>query len=362
MKVILVAGARPNFMKIAPLIDEMKKNPNDFNTIFIHTGQHYDNKMSKSFLEDLELPEPDEYLGVGSASHATQTAKIMIAFEKVIVNKKPNLVIVVGDVNSTLACALVASKMNIPIVHVEAGLRSFDRTMPEETNRVLTDQISDYLFTTCKDANDNLIKEGISEKKIHFVGNIMIQSLMKYSHRSNNSNILKEFGLKNKKYCLLTLHRPSNVDKKETFQKILRALNSIQQRIKMVFPAHPRTLKRIDEHGMKTSIDNMDNLILLNPVGYLNFLELQKKAKFIITDSGGIQEETTFFRVPCLTVRENTERPVTITQGTNTLVGLNPDRLIKESLNILNGNGKKGEIPELWDNKVAQRIVGVLKK
>jgi UDP-N-acetylglucosamine 2-epimerase (non-hydrolysing) len=362
MNVFLVAGARPNFMKIAPIIDEMKKFPNDFSPVFIHTGQHYDNKMSRSFLEDLELPEPNEYLGVGSASHAAQTAKIMLAFEKVMIEQKPGIVVVAGDVNSTLACALVASKMNIPIAHVEAGLRSFDRTMPEETNRVLTDQISDYLFTTCREANDNLKKEGISHKKIHFVGNVMINSLMNYIQKAHNSNILKRLGIKEKKYCLLTLHRPSNVDQKETFQQILSALNQIQQNIKIIFPAHPRTLKMIESLGLKIQIENMNNLILLKPLGYLDFLKLQEKAKFVITDSGGIQEESTFLGVPCLTVRENTERPITITQGTNTLVGLNSKRLTRESLKILNGNGKKGEIPELWDNKVAQRIVGVLKK
>jgi len=349
-------------MKIAPIIDEMKKFPHKFKPVFVHTGQHYDNHMSKAFLEDLELPEPDVYLGVGSASHAMQTAKIMMEFEKVVIDQEPNLVMVVGDVNSTLACALVATKMHIPIAHVEAGLRSFDRTMPEEINRILTDQISDYLFTTCKEANENLKKEGIPEKKIHFVGNVMIHSLMKYSQKAKKSDILEKLGINEKEYCLLTLHRPSNVDQKETFQEILIALNQIQRKIKIIFPAHPRTLKMIDNLGLKPQIENMENLLLLDPVGYLHFLKLQQTANFIITDSGGIQEESTFFGVPCLTIRENTERTITITQGTNTLIGLDSSKLVKESLNILNGNGKKGKIPELWDSYVAQRIVGALKK
>ena len=362
MKVFLVAGARPNFMKIAPILEEMKKYPADFIPLFIHTGQHYDDRMSGSFLEDLELPEPDEYLGAGSASHATQTARIMLAFERVLVDQKPGLVVVAGDVNSTLACALVASKMNIPVAHVEAGLRSFDRTMPEETNRVLTDHISDYLFTTCRDANENLKKEGISRRKIHFVGNVMVDSLLKSMRKAHHSKILKDLGLEGKKYCLLTLHRPSNVDRKETFQQILSALDRIQQKVKIIFPAHPRTLKMMERLGLKTRIKSMKNLILLEPLGYLDFLRLEEKAEFVITDSGGIQEESTFFGVPCLTVRENTERPVTITQGTNTLVGLKAEKLIRESLEILKGNGKKGKIPELWDHRVARRIVRVLKR
>jgi len=349
-------------MKIAPIIDEIKKFPSRFNPIFVHTGQHYDNNMSKTFLDELELPEPDVYLGVGSASHAVQTARIMIEFEKVLNELKPDMVTVVGDVNSTLACALVASKMNIPIAHVEAGLRSFDRTMPEEINRILTDQISDYLFTSCKEANDNLKKEGIPENKIHFVGNVMIHSLIKYSKKARKLDILEKLGINEKGYCLITLHRPSNVDQKETFKEILSGLYQIQRKIKIIFPAHPRTLKMAEKFGLNRQIKNMKNLVLLDPIGYIHFLKLQQKAKFIITDSGGIQEESTFFGVPCLTVRENTERQITITEGTNILVGLDSNKLVKESLNILNGNGKKGKIPELWDNKVAKRIVEVLGK
>jgi UDP-N-acetylglucosamine 2-epimerase (non-hydrolysing) len=360
MKVILVAGARPNFMKIAPILEEMRRFPDQFQPVFVHTGQHYDDEMSRVFLEDLELPEPDVYLGVGSASHAVQTARIMMEFEKVMVREDPDLVMVVGDVNSTVACALVASKMYVPVAHVEAGLRSFDRTMPEEINRILTDQISNYLFTTCEEANANLRREGISEEKIHFVGNVMIHSLMKYREKAKKSDILERLGVNEKEYCLLTLHRPSNVDEEETFREILKALNQIQRRIKIVFPAHPRTSKMVEKLGLREQIANIKNLLLLNPIGYLHFLRLQEDAKFVITDSGGIQEESTFLSVPCLTIRENTERPITITQGTNTLVGTDPIRIVEESLKIISGNGKNGKIPKFWDDKVAQRIIGVL--
>ncbi len=360
-KVLLIAGARPNFMKIAPIWEEMKKYPARFQPIFVHTGQHYDAQMSRVFLQDLQLPEPDVYLGVGSASHGVQTARIMIEFEKVMVKQKPDLMMVVGDVNSTLACALVASKMGVPVAHVEAGLRSFDRTMPEEINRILTDQISDYLFTTCEEANENLKREGIPEEKIHFVGNVMIQSLLKYRQKAERSHILEELGLDRGEYCLLTLHRPSNVDQRETFQGILKALYQIQHKIKVVFPAHPRTQKRMKQFSFNGSMaQGLNNFMIIDPLGYLDFLCLEMNARFLLTDSGGIQEESTFFGVPCLTLRENTERPITVVQGTNTLVGTDPERIIKESLNILSGGGKRGRVPELWDDRVAQRIVWVL--
>jgi len=358
-RVILVAGARPNFMKIAPILEEMKKSPEWFEPIFVHTGQHYDNTMSNIFIKELGLPMPDFYLGVGSASHALQTAKVMIEFEKVLEKEKADLVIVVGDVNSTLACALVASKLCIPVAHVEAGLRSFDRTMPEEINRILTDQISDYLFITCEEAGENLLKEGISQEKIHFVGNVMIESLLKIRPRIEESRILNKMELKKGKYVLSTLHRPSNVDQRETFEEILEALHRIGKKIRVVFPAHPRTQKRMKEFNFQ---DLNSRLVITNPIGYFDFLALEKNAKFVLTDSGGIQEETTFFQVPCLTIRMNTERPITVTYGTNTLVGTDSNTIVRESLNILSGNGKKGKVPRFWDDHVSRRIVEVLEK
>ncbi len=348
-------------MKIAPILEEMKKFPKSFKPLFVHTGQHYDDEMSKVFLKDLKLPEPDVFLNVGSASHGAQTAKIMISFEKVVHETMPELVIVVGDVNSTLACALVAAKAHISVAHIEAGLRSGDRTMPEEINRILTDQISDYLFITEPVAEKNLMAEGIAKDKIHFVGNIMINSLIKYSQKYETSRIFDELHLVRGEYVLVTLHRPSNVDNQETFQQILNVLSRIQQDIQIIFPAHPRTQKRMREFGLSDVESNDHRLRVLDPMGYLDFIALEKYARFVITDSGGIQEETTFFQVPCLTVRENTERPVTIEKGTNIRVGTDPDRIIKESLKILNGDVKRGTIPQFWDDQVARRIVDVLK-
>lgn len=355
--VFLVAGARPNFMKVAPILTEMKRVPDRFHPVFIHTGQHYDDEMSKFMLQDLKLPKPDVYLGVGSESHAVQTARIMMEFEKVIIKEVPDLVIVVGDVNSTLACALVASKMCIPMAHVEAGLRSNDRTMPEEINRILTDQISDYLFTTEPIADENLKREGIDEEKIHFVGNVMIDSLMKSIPEIEKSTVLNKMDLAPKDYALITLHRPSNVDRREMLEKLLKVLSRIQKEIRIVFPAHPRTQKRMREFGFSSTGSSDHRLIISNPLGYCDFLSLEMNARFVLTDSGGVQEETTFFRVPCLTLRENTEHLVTVTGGTNTIVGTDPDKIVEESLNILRGNGKKGEIPRLWDGQTAQRIV-----
>ena len=344
-------------MKIAPILQEMKTYGDRFCPFFIHTGQHYDDEMSRIFLQELGLPEPDVYLGAGSGSHGSQTAKVMIAFEKVMMRERPDIVVVVGDVNSTLACALVASKMWVPIAHVEAGLRSFDRTMPEEINRMITDQLSDYLFTTCKDANKNLKREGIPTEKTYFVGNVMIESLIKCRPRVEESRVLEKLGLKEKEYVLTTLHRPTNVDSKDRFQDICNALHQIQQEIKVIFPAHPRTQER-----MKTfDLQGFNNrLIVMNPLGYFDFLALEMHARFVLTDSGGIQEETTLFGVPCLTIRENTERPITITEGTNTLVGVESEKIIQASYEILTKGGKRGRVPEYWDDKVSQRIVKIL--
>ena len=378
-KIVSVVGARPNFMKIAPIIEQLKiKNKNlkaKLKHVLVHTGQHYDEEMSKSFFEDLNLPKPDINLGVGSASHAVQTAKIMIEFEKVCLRERPDLIIVVGDVNSTIACALVASKLGIKIAHIEAGLRSFDRTMPEEINRVLTDAISDYLFTTCEDANENLKREGIPEEKIYFVGNVMIDTLLKYKERAKKSKILEKLGLNKdlqvRSYALLTLHRPSNVDNRETFINILKALKDVSEKIPIIFPAHPRTQRQIKFFSLEkyfnfvniesNSCVNIENSInLLDPLSYLDFLNLMANAKFVLTDSGGIQEETTILNIPCLTLRENTERPVTLKEGTNTIVGSNPEKIISKSMDILNGKKKIGRIPKLWDGKAAERIINIL--
>ena len=360
MKVFLVVGARPNFMKIAPIYEEMKKYPDEFNPLIIHTEQHYDNEMSRVFFEDLELPEPDIYLGVGPGSHAVQTAKVMIEFEKVLFRDHPDLVVVVGDVNSTLACSLVASKLLIPVAHVEAGLRSFDRTMPEEINRLVTDSLSDYLFTTCEDANENLKREGISEEKVFFVGNTMVDTLLKFKDRYGPTSILSRTRAKKKGYALLTLHRPSNVDDERNFTAIINALEEIQAKIKIIFPVHPRTKKQIKNMNLEDKFANMQNFILTEPLGYLDFMSLLTHSKFVLTDSGGIQEETTVLGIPCLTLRENTERPITVKEGTNVIVGVDKERIVEESLKILNGNGKIGKTPKFWDGKAAQRIVKIL--
>ncbi len=374
-KVFIVVGARPNYMKAAPLYEEFKNYPH-IDASIIHTGQHYDAAMNKVFFDDLGLPKPDIYLGVGSGTHAQQTGTIMFKFEKILLEQRPDLVIVVGDVNSTIACALDASKLHIPVAHVEAGLRSFDRTMPEEINRLLTDQISDFLFTTCKEADTNLKNEGIPPEKIHFVGNVMIDSLMKFIERAKQTEILDQLGLRSQgittPYALLTLHRPSNVDDKQTLEGILTALNLVSKRIPILFPIHPRTLKQIKEFALEDLIWHIDDprgvlldfslqkVITLPPLGYLDFLNLMSHAGLVLTDSGGIQEETTILGIPCITIRQNTERPITITEGTNFLVGSDPQKIMSQAYTILDGGGKKGRLPKLWDGKAAERIVKVL--
>lgn len=362
LKIINVVGARPNFMKVAPLIDEMRKFPEQIKPILVHTEQHYDENMSKLFFRDLEIPEPDICLGVGSGTHAEQTGKVMVEFEKVLLREKPGLVIVVGDVNSTIACALAAVKLHIPVAHVEAGLRSFDRTMPEEINRILTDAISDYLFVTEKSGEENLLKEGVAKEKIFFVGDVMIDSLLKNKKKADASNILSDLKLNSRQYSLLTLHRPSNVDSPDTFRNIVDALNEIQQYIKIVFPVHPRTRKAISTLLPNLLANTLSNIIFTEPLGYLDFLKLMSNAKFIMTDSGGIQEETTLLKIPCLTLRNTTERPVTIEQGTNILVGTDKDRIIKEAMGLLNGGVIKNQLPDLWDGKAAERIIKILIK
>lgn len=346
-------------MKTLPIWREMKKFPRVFNPIILHTGQHYDTNMSDLFFRDLGLPDPNIYLGVGSGTHAFQTAKIMTEFEAILIKEKPALVIVVGDVNSTLACSIVASKSSIQIAHVESGLRSFDRAMPEEINRIVTDHLSDFLFTTCRDANENLEKEGIPKEKFFFVGNVMVDTLIRLRSKIEQAKILKQLGLEKKDYAVLTLHRPSNVDDGKVLRTIFGALKAISNHITIIFPAHPRTIKQIRNFGLDSSVKNMR---IIEPLGYRNFLKLCMNCKFVMTDSGGIQEETTYTNIPCLTLRKNTERPITIKEGTNILVGPHEDKIIVEGLKILRGKHKRGRIPKLWDGKTAQRIVEVLKE
>ena len=364
LKIINVVGARPNFIKAAPLLEQMQKIPS-IDPLLVHTGQHYDKKMSKSFFDDLELPKPDIDLDVGSGSHAQQTAEIMVRFEQVLLQETPDLVVVFGDVNSTIACALTAVKLGIAVAHVEAGLRSFDRTMPEEINRVLTDAISDYLFTTEPSANENLLREGVSKDKIFFVGNPMIDTLLRHKERAQSSSILSTLKLAPRAYGVLTLHRPSNVDDAETFQRILGAILEIPQKIPIVFPCHPRTRKQIQTFGLGAAFmahpsQAPSGILLIDPLGYLDFLYLMSAAMFVLTDSGGIQEETTVLGIPCLTLRENTERPVTVTEGTNTIVGTDREKIVGKTLEILNGYSLQGRIPEYWDGKASKRIVKIL--
>lgn len=381
MKICIIGGARPNFMKIAPIIKAIKKHnrfrrpPIDY--LLVHTGQHYDENMSKFFFDDLEIPIPDINLEVGSASHAVQVAEIMLRFEKVCLNQNPTHVLVVGDVNSTIACALVATKLGIKIIHVEAGLRSFDRSMPEEINRVLTDAISDLLFTTEESANENLRREGISEGKINFVGNVMIDTLLFHKRKAEKSDILRKLGLMNlgknsskdkvDPYSVLTIHRPANVDEEDAFKNIIQGLSEIAKSIPIIFPIHPRTQNQIKEFrlesyfkwhsGNGSKFRKEDGIIdCIEPLGYLEFMKLMSNARLVLTDSGGIQEETTILGIPCVTIRENTERPVTVTNGTNVVAGVKKEGIIKAALAQL----KRKSIPctpALWDGKAAERIL-----
>ena len=363
LKVINVVGARPNFMKVAPIVAAMKQRPTDFLPLVVHTGQHYDASMSDAFFTDLDLPQPDIHLGVGSGSHAAQTAAVMERFEPVVLNEKPDWVLVVGDVNSTIACALVCVKLGIKVAHVEAGLRSRDRTMPEEINRLLTDQIADLLFTPSQDADQNLLAEGIPQTRISFVGNIMIDSLFKNLERARSSTIKADMGLSDGEYAVLTLHRPSNVDNRETFERILTALETISVRLPVIFPVHPRTRKTIAELGLTDRIAATKKLRLIDPLGYLDFLNLYSTARLVLTDSGGIQEETTALGIPCLTLRENTERPITVELGTNVVVGTDTQRIVSEAMTILEGPVNRDvRHPPLWDGHTAERILAVLRE
>ncbi|MGI8787217.1 MAG: non-hydrolyzing UDP-N-acetylglucosamine 2-epimerase [Pyrinomonadaceae bacterium] len=361
MKVLNIVGARPNFMKIAPIVREMRRRENEFQPLIVHTGQHYDAAMSDSFFTDLGMPKPDFHLEVGSHSHAVQTAKIMTAFEPVVLQEKPDWVLVVGDVNSTIACALVCSKLGIKVAHVEAGLRSRDRTMPEEINRLLTDAISDLLLTTSQDADENLKAEGVAEDKIKFVGNVMIDSLFYSLKLAEKSSVREDLNLTEKNYAVLTLHRPSNVDDENVFGNLLDALLEISKKIPIIFPVHPRTRTRISEFDFAGKIEN-SQIKLIEPLGYLDFLRLYSGAKIVLTDSGGLQEETTALSIPCLTLRENTERPITISHGTNTLVGTNPRKIKQAAFEILDAkqSSETAKIPPLWDGHAAERICDVL--
>ncbi len=361
LKVINVVGARPNFMKVAPIVEAMKRSEREFAPLVVHTGQHYDSMMSDAFFRDLNLPRPDRHLDVGSGSHAAQTAAVMERFEPVVLQEKPDWVVVVGDVNSTLACALVCVKLGIKVAHVEAGLRSRDRTMPEEINRLLTDQIADLLFTPSQDADENLRKEGIPEERIRFVGNVMIDSLFKHLGSSKDSAIRETLGLSNTDYAVLTLHRPSNVDEPEIFSRILDAVTEISSRLPVVFPIHPRTRKMLADCGLAERLENANGIRLIEPVGYIDFLSLYSQARLVLTDSGGIQEETTVLGIPCLTLRENTERPVTVAMGTNTIVGTDRSRITNAALAAINGpKSREHKVPPLWDGHTADRIVAAL--
>src|SRR5882724_3989259 len=352
MHILHVVGARPNLMKVAPVLSALKQYSAMKQTL-IHTGQHYDTNMSDVFFQQLEIPAPDANLGVGSGSHARQTAEIMTRFEPVVLERKPDLVLVYGDVNSTVAAALVCSKLLVQVGHVEAGLRSFDRAMPEELNRLLTDQLAALLFTPSADGDKNLEREGIAESKVHRVGNVMIDSLVRLLPAAMEKKLN---GLPDR-YVLVTLHRPANVDDDHTLKVILRYLLELNRQLKVVFPVHPRTRQRIAEFGIDAS-----NLDLLEPMPYVEFLSLQHRATVVVTDSGGIQEETTYLKVPCLTLRNNTERPVTVTMGTNILVGQDGARLRAELSKVLEGKQKHGEIPPLWDGRAGERIAEILAK
>jgi UDP-N-acetylglucosamine 2-epimerase (non-hydrolysing) len=352
-KIVHVVGARPNFMKIAPLMEALRGRPG-VTQYLVNTGQHYDRNMAGDFFEELQLPVPDRDLGVGSASHAVQTARVMIGFEQVCLDERPDLVVVVGDVNSTMAAALVAAKLVIPVAHVEAGLRSFDRSMPEEINRIVTDHLSDLLLTPSDDGDANLLKEGIDPAKVHRVGNIMIDTLMKHLPAAGPERLQSRFGLAPRSYAVLTLHRPSNVDDPAVLEGIMRAVRTIAADLPVVFPVHPRTRARFQNADGTTA----PNLRLTDPLGYVDFLTLTAHASIVLTDSGGLQEETTALGIPCLTLRHNTERPVTVSQGTNRIVGSDPDRILEGYAAARQGSTAERR-PPLWDGHTADRVADV---
>jgi UDP-N-acetylglucosamine 2-epimerase (non-hydrolysing) len=358
MRILTVVGARPNFVKVAPLLDEMSRHP-EIESILVHTGQHYDNEMSRTFFEELQIPTPHFNLGVSHGTAVTQTAEVVLQMERVLEETLPDVVVVVGDVNSTLSAALTAAKMGLPIAHIEAGLRSFDRTMPEEINRVLTDALSDFLFVTEPSGVENLRREGRPAGNIYLAGNVMIDALQRFLPKAKRSTVMPAFanlpGVKSR-YGLVTLHRPRTVDNPSTLRELWAGLEVIAQKLPLIFPVHPRTRSRMDQYG---SMDSR-HVQIVPPMSYLQFLRLQSEAALVITDSGGVQEETTALGIPCLTVRENTERPITVSEGTNTLVGLDAKRLVEEARKVLRGTGKKGRVPKLWDGRASERIVRTL--
>jgi UDP-N-acetylglucosamine 2-epimerase (non-hydrolysing) len=356
--VLVVAGARPNFVKVAPLLEALRRT--HLASVLVHTGQHYDFQMSEAFFEDLSMPAPDHYLNVGSGTHAEQTARVMLAFEPVLLAGKPDVVVVVGDINSTLACAITACKLGVPVAHVEAGLRSFDPTMPEEINRRLTDSVSDYLFTPSEDADANLRREGVAPERIHFVGNIMIDTLRRHEAMARVRKTHERYGFEPHEYALVTLHRPSNVDDPRVLQDLVDCLDRVQQRVPVLFPAHPRTRARLQGVAAGRRLLQMPHLTVCEPVGYLDFLGLLAEARVVLTDSGGVQEETTALNVPCLTLRHNTERPVTVTRGTNRVVGTDPAAIVAAVDTVLAESRGEGDLPPLWDGATAPRIVDIL--
>ncbi|MCS5619526.1 MAG: UDP-N-acetylglucosamine 2-epimerase (non-hydrolyzing) [Myxococcota bacterium] len=357
VRVLCVAGARPNFMKIAPLLREFNSR-DTFESFLVHTGQHYDARMSENFFRDLGIPAPDINLGVGSGTHAEQTAHVLMKLEAVLLSERPDLVLVVGDVNSTLAATIAAVKLDIPVAHVEAGLRSGDRTMPEELNRLMTDVVASWLFTTEADGEANLLREGIDPARIHFVGNVMIDTLLANLERAKKLDTLERLGLTEGKFCLLTLHRPSNVDDPARLAELFGALEEIHDRVPIVFPVHPRTATNISE-----ALGGRDlKFQIIEPQDYLDFLRLMAGAKIVLTDSGGVQEETTALGTPCFTLRDSTERPITVTHGTNTMVGADREVILREVMATLDGKPKAGNVPDLWDGKASERIANVLER
>ena len=360
MRIVNVVGARPNFMKMGPILEACRDRP-ELETVLVHTGQHYDHAMSDLFFEQLQLPRPDVNLSIAGGSHASQTARVMMAFEGVCVEHKPDLVLVVGDVNSTLACALVASKLGIRVAHVEAGLRAFDRTMPEEINRVLTDSLSDLLFVSEESGLVNLAREGIDHAGVHFVGNVMIDSLHRHRAKADCSRVVGDLDLKADHYAVLTMHRPANVDDPRVLSGLLDVLIRIGGEVPIVFPAHPRTLSRLDEFGLRPRLDAASQVLrVVTPLGYLDFLKLVSEASLILTDSGGIQEETTVLGVPCITLRDSTERPATCLIGTNRLAGSDPDRVWEAFDSIRSTDPATYGIPARWDGKTGRRIADIL--
>jgi UDP-N-acetylglucosamine 2-epimerase (non-hydrolysing) len=359
MRILVVAGARPNFVKVAPVITALRKTARA-EVALVHTGQHYDYNLSATFFEELSIPSPDIFLGVGSGSHGEQTARILAAFEEVLVKDPPAAAVVVGDVNSTVACALAAAKCGVPVAHVEAGLRSFDRTMPEEINRVLTDALADYLFTHSPDADENLRREGAPGGRIFRVGNVMIDTLREYEAAARARDMAGRLGLQAGGYAVCTLHRPSNVDDQSTLRTVLHILADLQAECPIVLPLHPRTRTRIEAFSLTEMLQDLRNLRAIDPLGYLDFVGLMATAAVVLTDSGGVQEETTALGIPCLTLRESTERPVTVTIGTNAVVGTDPDRVLAAARRALSGDWPRGHLPEGWDGRAAERIAAIL--